>query len=164
MTSLPRKLFVSTLALSAVTALAACGDDDEDAGDTSAPSATVAETTEPAAVDTTAAETTVAETTVGEPAWEGDANAAIGAVQGHLDSVHSSSAYYGSITGISVDPASGVGVIETTLTDAAAATSACVDAAMVAWGDPAALTRLDVIDANGNVLATGSPDTSCAAA
>jgi hypothetical protein len=155
------------LGLGLTVLFAACGDDDDDSStsttatpsESSAPDVAEPEPTD-AATTTVAADTTVA----GPGAWDGDAEAAVAAVQGHLDGVHAGAAYYGSITGVSVDPTYGVGTIETTLTDAAAAVSACTDAAMVAWGDPANLLGLDVTDGNGNVLALGSAASACVAA
>jgi hypothetical protein len=118
-------------------------------------------TTAPAVDETTT-------TAASEPAWDGDAEAAVDAVQSHLETVHGSADYYASITGVSVDPATGVGVIETSLTDepdaADLALAACGDAATVAWGEPANLARLDAADGNGNVLATGTLADGCASA
>ncbi len=151
----------------AALAFAACGDDDSDpATSTDAPEETTASTA-PTATEPDAT-TTTAEQPGPSGLWEGDAEAAVEAVQSHLDTVHPGAAYYDRLTGVSVNEANGVAAIETSLSDETdavdLAVTLCTDAAMVAYGDPANLNGLDVLDGNGNVLALGAAGGSCTAA
>jgi hypothetical protein len=142
---------------------AACSGDDDTSSTTAAPvDETAPDSTE---APTTAAPTTLpdSETTVAEP-WKGDAEAAIAAIQGHLDTVHSGAAYYPQFVGVAIDPETGRASIETSLDPAAVdaktyALAVCTDAAMV---DPAAVRAMDVLDSAGNVVATIDSGGECA--
>lgn len=155
---------ILAVTLGALLAFAACGSDDkkEEETTTTPPS----ESSEPVG-DTTSftVASTIPATTDALPPWDGDPEAAVGALQSHLDGVHSSADYYAAITGVSVDPGTGLGIIETSLDDQESdlGIALCGDAAMVAWGDPAGLTGLNVIDVNGNLLASGTPASACGA-
>ncbi len=145
---------------------AACSsDDDATATSTTAPTsaATDEPTTPPTEPPTTIAAT---ETTVAEP-WTGDPEAAIAAIEGHLDSVHSGAAYYPQFVGVAIDPANGRASIETSLDPEAVdaktyALSVCTDAAMVAFTDSAGVRGVDVLDGAGNIVASISEGGECA--
>ncbi len=143
---------------------AACSTEN-DPSNTILPSQPAADSTTPLTEPTTT--TIVAtETTAAEP-WEGDAAAAIGAIQDHLDSVHSGAAYYPQFVGVAIDPAAGRASIETSLDPTAVDTktyalSVCADAAMVAFSSPARVRGIDVLDAAGNIVAKMDSGGECA--
>jgi hypothetical protein len=143
---------------------AACGDD---SGTTTTARVTTS-TTSTTVTDyrSTTATTKPAEPTTTTGSWGGDAQAAVEAIQGHLDSVHGSDPTTAKVTGVAVDPATGVASVETSLggSDTDAANTLCVNASMVAFSAPASVTRLDVTDGNGNVLVTATKDAACSAA
>lgn len=150
-------------------ALGACGGANENTAPDPSLSAAIEEQFPDPSTDPTVAPTLPATTPTTAPAepWEGDADAAIAAIEEYLRTEHAGAIYTPSIVEVAVDPVSGTAVITTTLPAGEVDTTTralalCDDASIVAFLRPANLRRLEVTDPLGTVLAAVDDGGTCA--